>query len=133
MPVILQYISFIIGILSFIITGATFIVAWHVNRKILRLHESEKFHINRQEIIDKLDGYIRSIQNDYLYKYDSETTLQPDILVHLKDIATKYTHLSRMTKKLITDAENYLKCPSIDWLKVAETLVSLKNYIEKEI
>lgn len=133
MPLSLQYISFFVSILGFIITIGTFIMACHVNKKILQLHESEKFHINRQEIIDKLDGYIRSIMSDHLYESDSGKTLHPDILMHLTDIKTKYTHLSQKTKEYITDAETRLNRPSIDWLKVAEILISLRNSIDKEI
>lgn len=133
MPVSLQYISFFVSILSFFITIGTFFMACCLNKKILQLHESEKFHINRQEIIDRLDGYIGSIKDDQLYKSDSEGTLQPDILMHLTDIKTKYTHLSRKTQEYITNAETLLKRPCIDWLKAAEILISLRNSIDKEI
>ncbi|MFG6363956.1 hypothetical protein [Schaedlerella sp.] len=133
MPLSLQYISFFVSILGFIITIGTFIMACRVNKKILRLRESENFHINRQEIIDKLEGYIRSITADHLHESDSGKTLRPDILMHLTDIKTKYTHLSPKTKEYITDAETRLNRPSIDWLKVARILISLRNSIDKEI
>ena len=133
MPIELQYVSFAISILGFLITLGTFYKACCVNKKILQLYESEKFHVMRQEILDKLEGYILSIEQDHLYKSDSKKTLVPNILLHLKDLETRYTHLSRKTKKNITNTKKYLNCPPINWQNVAESLIALKNSIEKEI
>lgn len=133
MPIEFQYASFVISIIGFFITLGTFYKACSVNKKILQLYESEKFHIMRQEILDRIEGYILSIKQDHLYNSDSKETLAPNILLHLKDLETKYTHLSRKTKKNIANTKKYLNCPPINWQSVAESLIALKNSIEKEI
>lgn len=129
----LEYISSWASIFGFILTLITLIVANNVKNKVLQLREAEQLHINRDGILHELEGYIRSITNDCLYESDYGRTLQPNILIHLKDIETKYTHLPRKTKKQIKATRSHLECLSINWRIVAEDLTALKNSIEKEI
>lgn len=129
----LECISSWASILGFILTLITLIVANKVKDKVVQLHESEKFHICRSEIIAKLDGYIGSIEKDCLYESDSRKTLKSSILLHLKDIETKYTHLSCKTNRSIMKTRKNLEAHPISWHAVAESLIALKNNIEKEI
>lgn len=66
MPLFLQYIGFIISIFGFFITILTFIAASRVNKKIKSLNELKDFHVHKTEILNQLEGFVRSINSDQL-------------------------------------------------------------------
>ena len=129
----LEYIGLLASVLGLFLTLATFFTASKVKEKVSQLREAENLHAHRLEIISKPDGYINSIEKDCLYESDSGRTLKPSILLHLTDIETKYTHLSRNTNRSIANARKHLKAHPINWLTIAECLTALKNNIEGEI
>lgn len=133
MPVPLQYISFVIGVISLVLTLLTFINTCRVNRKITQTREREQFHKNRNDISGELDGYIRSITTDQLHKNDKNNTLSNDISMMLTNLATKYTIFSRRTRKCIRDSKKCVGSYNIDWNTMVNLLIALKNYIDKEI
>ena len=123
----------IIGIVSFVITLLTFLIARRVSKKVVHLKEIDDFHSQRQMIIDRLNGFISSITEDHLHKSDSSGTLALNIRLTLTDVETRYTHLSKRVRKNIKQLRSLLENPNSDWHKVGELLVTLKNNIAKEI
>lgn len=133
MPATLQYIDFIISSIGFIITIATFFAALRVNKKIKTINAQEQFHIKRSEILNELQGYICSINNDKLQNNDPGNTLFVSISQYLTDLYTKYTHFSFHTRRCIKSTLKKIYVTSPDWNKIANSLISLKNCIEKEL
>ncbi|MDE7310772.1 MAG: hypothetical protein K2N87_03985 [Eubacterium sp.] len=133
MPLSLQYISFVISVISLVLTLLTFVNTCRVNKRIVQIREREQFYNNRKEISDKLDGYVRSIINDHLHENDKNNTLTQNILITLTDLDTKYTILSKQTRKCIYNAKKHATSYSINWNLMASILTTLKNYIDKEI
>jgi hypothetical protein len=133
MPLFLQYIGFIISIFGFFITILTFIAASRVNKKIKSLNELKDFHVHKTEILNQLEGFVRSINSDQLQESDTECTLYNGITQSLTDIESRYTNLSWKTQKALTSLQKYLKRDNFKWSEIALKLITLKNNIDKEI
>ena len=133
MPLFLQYIGFIISIFGFFITILTFIAASRVNKKIKSLNELKDFHVHKTEILNQLEGFVRSINSDQLQESDTECTLYNGITQSLTDIESRYTNLSWKTRKALTSLQKYLKRYNFKWNEIALKLITLKNSIDKEI
>lgn len=129
----LQYIGFIISIFGFFITILTFIAASRVNKKIKSLNELKDFHVHKTEILNQLEGFVRSINSDQLQESDTECTLYNGITQSLTDIESRYTNLSWKTQKALTSLQKYLKRDNFKWSEIALKLITLKNNIDKEI
>lgn len=133
MPLFLQYIGFIISIFGFFITILIFIAASRVNKKIKSLNELKDFHVHKTEILNQLEGFVRSINSDQLQESDTECTLYNGITQSLTDIESRYTNLSWKTQKALTSLQKYLKRDNFKWSEIALKLITLKNNIDKEI
>ena len=133
MPLFLQCIDFIISIFGFFITILTFVAAHRVNKKIRSLNELEDFHVNKSEILNQLEGFVRSINSDQLQESDTECTLYNGITQSLTDIESRYTNLSWKTQRALTSLQKYLKRDNFKWSEIALKLITLKNNIDKEI
>lgn len=129
----LQYIGFIISIFGFFITILTFIAASRVNKKIKSLNELKDFHVHKSEILNQLEGFVRSINSDQLQESDTECTLYNGITQSLTDIESRYTNLSWKTQRALTSLQKYLKRDNFKWSEIALKLITLKNNIDKEI
>lgn len=133
MPLFLQYIDFIISIFGFFITILTFVAAHRVNKKIKSLNELKDFHVHKAEILNQLEGFVRSINSDQLQESDTESTLYNGITQSLTDIESRYTNLSWKTRKALSSLQKYLKHNDLQWNEIALKLITLKNNIDKEI
>ena len=133
MPLFLQYIDFIISIFGFFITILTFVAASRVNKKIKSLNELKDFHVHKTEILNQLEGFVRSINSDQLQESDTECTLYNGITQSLTDIESRYTNLSWKTQRALTSLQKYLKRDNFKWSEIALKLITLKNNIDKEI
>lgn len=133
MPLILQYISFAISVISLVLTLLTFINTCRVNKKFTLIRDREQFHRDRKEISDKLEGFIRSIDIDRLHEADESNTLSQKISTELINIETKYTNLSWRTRKFIHKSMKCVDSDNIDWKLLRKLLTTLRNYINKEM
>lgn len=72
MSIELQYISFVITILSFFISVFTLINTQSVKKQIIQKTEIALFKAEIPEKIEKIEGFINSIKEDEIYKFDNE-------------------------------------------------------------
>lgn len=131
MPLWLQYIDFAIGILSFFITIFTLKTAYRVKKQLIHNAELGDFRENIENILQQIQGYIASINDDGL----SDEIFNSTLIQFLTDLQTRYTFLSRNTKHLMGTLNKLLNKPSLspnDWHDIANYLIKLKNYLKKE-
>lgn len=93
----------ITGIISFVITIATFFTALNVRSKIIHYKEREHFKKEIKLIEGKLSGYRLSIVENHL----SNSTFYLDIDTYMTDLITRYSFLNIPVK---------LRCKYISYL-----------------
>lgn len=135
MPGWVQCVDFVIGVVGFIITLITLKTAYSVRKQLIHNAELSDFRNSADDIIQRIDGYIASINEDKLYISDNDLTLKPTIIQFMVDIQTRFCFLSKSTqkplKKILHQMNNPNMLPS-DWNNIANQLIKLKNFIRKE-
>ena len=135
MPEYIEWIGFFATIIGLIISIGTLVTSLSVKRQVQQKFERGSFQNNKRNIIDKIDGFVGSINQDYIYKSDSDKTFQPALSQFLVALDTDFTFLSKRTKKVITSLHKKINNPNIsqnDWRKIAEDLIALRNSLKKE-
>lgn len=130
MPIFLQYISFVLGVLSFFLTAFTLKTTYSVKRELLYRNEQQQFLNDYDSINGRIGGFIMSLQ-----KQNITDSLLKDIRFFMVDLETKYTFFPRKVKtdlhsirvlssaSCITDENN---------VNIIAKLIRLKNNLEKE-
>lgn len=130
MPIFLQYISFVLGVLSFFLTAFTLKTTYSVKRELLYRNEQQQFLNDYDSINGRIGGFIMSLQ-----KQNVTDSLLKDIRFFMVDLETKYTFFPRKVKtdlhsirvlssaSCITDENN---------VNIIAKLIRLKNNLEKE-
>lgn len=135
MSIELQYISFVITILSFFISVFTLINTQSVKKQIIQKTEIALFKAEIPEKIEKIEGFINSIKEDEIYKFDNEQKFKNSLSLFLIDIKSRYTFIP---KRSVKDIKNLLKSlnksnlSEHQWNNLAKQLVILKNTLSKE-
>lgn len=136
MPLELQWIDFIVGIFGLLLTIGTLVTSLNLKKQLVKRAEIESFRNKRQEILDKIDGFINSINEDKIFTKDNKKTFDSKLLQFIVEIKSSYTFLSNNSIKKAKNIYNLLNKPILydgDWRAVATELVALKSYLQKEI
>lgn len=135
MPIWLQYIDFSMGVIGFFITLITLKTAYSVKKQLVHVAELSEFRNNIENLIQEIEGYIASINDDQLYTTDNAQTLNKALTQLLTDIQSRFSFLSKRTNRLIKGAFDLLKNPNMlpsDWSVLALQLIKIKNQLRKE-
>ena len=97
MPICFQYIDFVIGIFGLFISLFTLYATFNVRKRIIHNAEYSDFYNSIDEITDKLQADINSINDDRLRNPKFVTLLSQE----LTDIETRFTFLSPKAKRPI--------------------------------
>lgn len=124
----LQYGERALGILGSLISIATFVAVIRVRSKVREYHQIDKFHTQRQRIIDELEGYSMSIIDNNL----TDETIRNDIYKLLLELQT-YTIFSRGTRRLISKSIESLDPSKTDWKIILGYIIKLKSRLEGEL
>lgn len=136
MPLELQWIDFIVGIVGLLLTIGTLVTSLNLKKQLVKRAEIESFRNKRQEILDKIDGFINSINEDKIFIKDNKKTFDSKLLQFIVEIKSSYTFLSNNSIKKANNIYNLLNKLILyneDWRVVATELVALKSYLQKEI
>ena len=129
----LDYFNFGLGILSALLTLGTFITSIQVKKKINHVRERDGFFQERPSIIGELEGFINSINTDKLQNSDPRGILKSQISQYCTNLKTKYTFFSFKTKRTLSRLETQLLYDNVNWDTIAKSLITLKNYVNKEL
>ncbi len=135
MPIWLQYIDFGIGVIGLIITVFTLKVAYSVKKQIINKAELLDFRESVDNIMQMIDGYVGSINDDQLYNLDNGQTLKLKIAQFITDTETRFSFLPKHIKKTLRKISVLLNKQNMhdtDWTKIANQLIKLKNSLRKE-
>lgn len=124
-------ISFLIGIVGFILSISAIIRTKNISHVLERRRIIEKYNTERQVFIQKLDGHAKSI----LVSSVQTRSIIYDIQKDVKAIEQKFHILfSRKDRKYIIEFLDYLKRPysSIDYKKIADDLSYISGRLSKE-
>lgn len=127
----MNYISFFIGIASFIFTLLTFNNTRRFKRLQIDIAERNDFRDSSDDFISRIEGAIASIQDDDLRDDNFKETLSQ----LLTDLDSRYSFLSSSIKRIIRKLKKELSTPEISnktWSYIAEQLIKLKNSLIKE-
>ena len=128
MPVWLQRIEFIISCLGLFVSIYTLCITWSIRKKVLLLRQIENFHLAREQHINRLIGFVNSIQKDHL----TSATMRSDIRIFLRDLQTGCEFFSRKTKKQLKLAIAEVDNESPNWDRLIDYLITIKNYLPGE-
>lgn len=134
MPLWSQYLGLFISLLGFLLTIATFVTSLNVKKQLLKKSEKDLFRVEKDDMISKIDGFISSINEDQIFVNDKK--FHQSILQSLTNIETRFSFLSKSSRKKIEALQNTLRSPSLrdkDWMDIANDLIALKNFLDKEL
>ncbi len=135
MPVWLEYISFAITILSFFISIFTLVNTQSVKKQIVQKAEIALFKSEISQKIEEIEGFINSINENEIYKFDNKQNFKKSLSTFLTDVMSRYTFISKRSVKSIKNLLKSLDEPSLSnnqWDNIAKQLVILKNTLLKE-
>lgn len=127
----MNYISFFIGIASFIFTLLTFNNTRRFKRLQIDIAERNDFRDSSDDFISRIEGAIASIQDDDLRDDNFKETLSQ----LLTDLDSRYSFLSSSIKRIIRKLKKELSTSEISnktWSYIVEQLIKLKNSLIKE-
>lgn len=133
MPLWVQWSDYIIGILGLGLTIGTLLTSLNLKKHLVKRAEIESFRSHKQEILNQIDGFIHSINEDKIFKKDDKQTFRPKVSQFATEIQSSYSFLSRKSKQKVKKVHALLNIYPIDWENVATELVALKSYLQKEI
>lgn len=133
MPTELQFIDFAIGIVGLILTIGTLATSLNLKKHLVKRVEIESFRNKKQDILNKIDGYINSINEDKIFSNDDKQTFRAILTQFAIEIQSSYTFLSKNSKQKLKSVHDLLNKYPIYWENVASELVALKSYLQKEI
>lgn len=133
MPLWIQWCDFIIGILGLLLTIGTLWTSVNLKKHLTKRAEIELFRNEKQDILDQIEGFIHSINEDKIFKNDDKQTFRPKVSQFATEIQSSYSFLSRNSKQTVKKVHALLSKYPIDWENVATELVALKSYLQKEI
>ena len=109
-----RFLSVVASLLSI----ATFIAVIQVKSKVREYHKVDKFHTQRQSILDQLEGFILSIKNDNL----KDDSIRKNMYTLLLELQT-YTNLSYKTRCIIKESIKSLDNPVDDWKVILDNII----------
>lgn len=133
MPLWVQWIDFAIGIIGFLLTIGTLWTSLKLKKHLVKRVEIESFRNKKQDILNQIDGFINSINEDKIFKNDNKQTFRPKVSQFATKIQSSYSFLSINSKQKIKKIHALLNRYPINWESVATELVALKSYLQKEI
>lgn len=128
---IVDYISFGIGGIGFVLTLLTYLNTRNFKKQLIQNAELSDFRENANSIIQQLEGNISSINEDNL----SDQTFKSSLLQFLIDLESRYSFLSRSTQKSMRTLKKQLDTPYTSpdsWRNISNQLIKLKNSLKKE-
>lgn len=131
MPDIMNYISFFVGITSFIFTLLTFNNTRRFKRLQIDIAERNDFRDSSDDFISQIEGAIASIQDDKL----RSDTFRESLSQLLTDLESRYSFLPSSIKRIIKKLKKNLSASDVSskaWSNIAEQLIKLKNSLIKE-
>lgn len=126
MPTELQFIDFAIGIVGLILTIGTLATSLNLKKRLVKRVEIESFRNKKQDILNKIDGYIKSINEDKIFSNDDKQTFRTILTQFAIEIQSSYTFLSKNSKQKLKSIHDLLNKYPIYWENVASELVALK-------
>lgn len=124
-------LSDILGILGFFLTILTLMATLNVRSQIIHSHERKSFKASYKQIIGQLDGFVKSLSDDYI----NTIAFYERIDMYIIDLNSKYTFFNYKVRS---------KCKHINYEishrgndinfnnDLAKYLIQLKNLLEKE-
>lgn len=135
MPLYIEWIGFGATLISLFISIWTLITSLSVKKQVQQKFERNSLKSDILKIQSKIDGFVNSINQDYIFKSDNDRTFKPNLSQFLTGLSTDYTFLTHKSRRIINSLQKTLNNPNLtndDWGKVANELITLKNNLKKE-
>ena len=98
-------------------------------------YEVKKFNAEFDQIISKINSHINSIQQDQIYKNDAVNSYSQTLSNFIVDLESSYSFLPHECTSYLKSIKSAVKQPIITserWNNIAENLIRLRNFLEKE-
>lgn len=135
MPLYIEWIGFGATIISLFISIGTLITSLTVKKQVQQKFERNSLRNDILKIQNMLEGFVNSINQDYIFKSDNDRTFRPNLSQFLTELSTDFTFLKHKSRRIINYLQKTLNNPNLsneDWGNVANKLIALKNNLKKE-
>lgn len=135
MPLCIEWIGFVATIISLLISFFTLRTSLTVKKQVRQQFERSALRNDIRKIQNQIEGFINSINQDYIFKSDNDRTFRPKLSQFLTELNTNFSFLSHKSMKIINKLQKALYNTHLsneDWSKIANNLIALKNSLKKE-
>lgn len=136
MPILLDYISFLVGVGGLLLTFRTFLNTRDFRKMLVQREERIELTKEMHTLLSKIDAFINSINEDKIYARDNDRTFRPSLYQFLTDLLTRFSFLSTATQKKIKSLQKRMDNPNLtadEWNRIANELIVIKNHLKKEL